>query len=116
MGKRVILKELANALSGDKGNICNIGLIAKKDVNYNILLKYVTAEKVKKHFGDYVKGDVIRYEMPNVSALNFVLYQSLNGGALSSLRSDTLGKCFGSGLLKMELNIDDSDLKFIEQD
>ncbi len=110
MRRKIKLKELARSRSGDKGDICNVGLLAKKPAYYDILKREVTAERVKKHFDYYVEGKVERYEMPNIEALNFVLHAALNGGAASSLRSDALGKCFGSGLLKMEIEIDAQEL------
>ncbi len=107
---KIRLKELARSRSGDKGNTCNIGLISRKPQYYPILLREVTAEKVKKHFGDFARGEVVRYEMPNIDALNYVLYEALNGGAASSIRSDNLGKCFGSALLKMWVEVEESEL------
>jgi hypothetical protein len=110
MAMKIRLKELARSRSGDKGNTCNIGLIAKKSQYYPVLLREVTADKVKDHFGDFVRGKVVRYEMVNIDALNFVLYEALNGGAASSIRSDNLGKCFGSALLKMWVEVDENEL------
>lgn len=110
MTVKIRLKELAQSRSGDKGNTCNIGLIAKKPQYYPVLQREVTAEKVKKHFGDFVRGEVARYEMANIDALNFVLYEALNGGAASSLRSDNLGKCFGGALLKMWVEVNENEL------
>lgn len=100
---RVLLKELAHARSGDKGNTVNIGLFPYREEDYQLLKEQVTAEKVKDHFRGLVEGEVVRYEAPNINAFNFVLRGALNGGASRSLRSDNLGKCFGANLLRMEI-------------
>lgn len=103
---RILLKELAHARSGDKGDTVNIGLFPYRDDDYQLLKEKMTAERVKEHFKGLVKGDVIRYEVPNINAFNFVLRGALNGGASRSLRSDNLGKCFGANLLRMYVDID----------
>lgn len=107
MKRRIRLNEIAHGRSGDKGNISNIGLIAYDEQGYEILKKYVTAERVKEHFRDEVKGRVDRYEMPNLLALNFVLYEALGGGGSRSLRVDSLGKNMYTALLRMEIDIDE---------
>lgn len=109
MAKKVIrLREICHARSGDKTNKSNIGLIANAPKYYPVILKEVTAERVKEHFSHFVKGHVERYEMKNLNALNFIAYEALGGGAASSLRVDNLGKCFGAYLLRMEIEIDES--------
>ncbi|MBS4020976.1 MAG: hypothetical protein KGZ79_00945 [Dethiobacter sp.] len=108
--RQVQLYEVARSRSGDKGDSCNIGLIARQPKYYQLLEREVTAERVKSHFGFYVKGKVERYEMPNIDALNFVLHGALNGGAASSIRSDNLGKCFSSVLLRMYIKVDEKEL------
>jgi len=102
----VLLRELAHARSGDKGNTVNIGLFPYRDEDYELLKEKVTADRVKKHFAGLVEGEVVRYEVPNLRACNFVLKGALNGGASRSLRSDNLGKCFGANLLRMYVEID----------
>lgn len=104
----VPLWRFAHARSGDKGDIANIGLIATEDRFYELLLREVTAERVKAHFGDFVRGDVIRYEMPNIRALNFVLRGALGGGGTLSLRTDAQGKTLSAALLRMEIDARDS--------
>jgi hypothetical protein len=99
--------DLAHGRSGDKGDICNVGLIARDERAFAILRRQVTEERVKEHFGALVTGAVRRYEMPNIRALNFVLHGGLNGGGTQSLRSDALGKVMYAWLLRMEL--DDAD-------
>ncbi len=98
---KMLLKELAHARSGDKGNTVNIGLFPYNEKDYQLLKEQVTPQRVKQHFGEMVQGEVIRYEVPNINAFNFVLRGALNGGASRSLRSDNLGKCFGANLLRM---------------
>lgn len=97
------LNLLASARSGDKGNICNIGVMAKTPEAYTILKERLTADKVKAHFGDLIKGTVVRYEWDAIESLNFVCHEALDGGASASMRMDALGKNFSSHLLRMEI-------------
>ncbi|HIV80391.1 MAG TPA: hypothetical protein IAB13_05485 [Candidatus Avanaerovorax faecigallinarum] len=97
------LWEIAHSRTGDKGNISNISLIAYKPEDYEMLKEKVTAEKVKEHFAGMVKGDVVRYELPNIQALNFVMYDALGGGVTRSLSVDMHGKGLSSYLLDMEI-------------
>jgi hypothetical protein len=96
--------DLAHGRSGDKGDICNIGLIARSDEAYKRLCRQVTAERLQDHFGELIKGGVDRYELPNINALNFVCKGALDGGGTLSLRSDHLGKVMYTWLLRMELD------------
>jgi hypothetical protein len=105
--KKIKLLEIASARSGDKNDICNIGLMARKPEFYPILKEKITAEKVKAHFGVLIKGKVERFEWEAIEALNFVCHQALDGGGSRSMRMDTLGKNFSSHLLRMEIEIDD---------
>jgi len=107
--KEIFLKEIAYARSGDKGNTCNIGLFAYKPEDYEFLKQEVTAERVKAHFAGIVEGDVIRYELPNLHALQFVLKRALGGGGPLSLRMDNLGKNMGNALLKMKICISEEE-------
>ncbi|MCB0629544.1 MAG: hypothetical protein KDD15_07425 [Lewinella sp.] len=100
------LRQLAHSRTGDKGNISNISLIAYREEDYPLLKQYITAAKVKAYFADIVKGEVIRYEMPNIAALNFVMYDALGGGVTRSLALDKHGKSLSSALLDMEIDID----------
>jgi hypothetical protein len=102
---RVKLLEIAHARSGDKGDASNIGLIALKPEYYPILVQHVTAPRVKEHFRELCQGEVTRYELPNLHALNFVLQKSLDGGGTVSLRTDAQGKTFSAALLRMEVDI-----------
>jgi len=103
---RVCLVEIAHARSGDKGDTANVGLIAKDAKHYPALVREVTAERVKQHFAELCKGNVKRYELPNLGALNFLLEESLGGGGTMSLKSDPQGKTYSAALLRMEIEID----------
>jgi hypothetical protein len=96
------LYDLAYGRSGDKGDIANISVIARTPEAYQELKAKLTVERVKAHFGDLVKGRVVRYEMDNIEALNFVCYAALDGGGTRSLRIDPLGKSLAGALLYME--------------
>ncbi len=106
----VQLAQLAHGRSGDKGDIANIGLIAKKPLYYAILVREVTPDRVKAHFGDLVLGGVERFLLPNVHALNFVLHQALDGGGTLSLRTDAQGKTYSAGLLRMQIEVQPDEL------
>jgi hypothetical protein len=103
------LTKLAHARSGDKGDTANVGLIALNDEYYPLLRREVTAERVKRHFGGICKGEVERFELPNLSALNFLLHESLGGGGTLSLMTDAQGKTFSTALLRMEIEVDDRE-------
>jgi hypothetical protein len=102
---KVALSRLAHTRSGDKGDTCNIGVIAWEQRFYPILVQELTADRVKRHFGDLVAGPVERYELPNLGALNFLLHQALGGGGTVSLRTDAQGKTFGAALLSLEIEV-----------
>ena len=95
------LREIAHSRTGDKGNISNISVIAYKQQDYETIKQKVTAEKVKEYFSGIVKGDVVIYELPNLWALNIVMYQALGGGVTRSLSLDTHGKSLSSLLMDM---------------
>jgi hypothetical protein len=107
---KVPLSRIAHTRSGDKGDTCNIGVIAWEDRFYPILLREVTPERVKAHFGSLVEGPVERYELPNLAALNFLLHQALGGGGTVSLRTDAQGKTFGAALLNLEIEAAPNEL------
>ncbi|HEY8184421.1 MAG TPA: hypothetical protein VIF64_00030 [Pyrinomonadaceae bacterium] len=106
---RVQLTKLAHARSGDKGDTANIGLIALQDAIYPILVREVTADRVKQHFTGICKGNVDRFELPNLGALNFLLHESLGGGGTLSLMTDAQGKTFSTALLRMVVEITDEE-------
>jgi len=104
---KTALYNLAHARAGDKGNLCNIGVIARRPEYYPALVQEITAERVKAYFGPWCKGRVERFLLPNLEALNFVLHEALDGGGLASLRLDTQGKAYGFALLRMEIEVSD---------
>jgi hypothetical protein len=104
---KIPLVKIAHTRSGDKGDTCNIGVIAWEARWYPVLVREVTAERVKAHFGELVEGPVERFELPNLGALNFLLHQALGGGGTVSLRTDAQGKTFGAALLSLEIEIDE---------
>lgn len=99
------LYELAHSRAGDKGNILMLSLFPYQEKDYSLLCKEVTKEKVKQHFKDIVNGEIIRYEVPNIAALQFVCYQALLGGVTTSLGMDTHGKSLSYALLEMEIEV-----------
>ena len=111
---QIQLAKLAHARSGDKGDTANVGLIAFRDDIYPILVREVTAERVKQHFKGICKGAVERYELPNLGALNFLLHESLGGGGTLSLMTDAQGKTFSTALLRMKIEISDAEAQNLE--
>lgn len=107
---KVSLSRIAHGRSGDKGDICNIGVIAYDARHYPLLVREVTAQRVKTFFGDFVKGKVERFELPNLAALNFLLYEALDGGGTLSLRIDAQGKTMSAALLRIEIEVSESEL------
>jgi hypothetical protein len=97
------LRDIAHSRTGDKGDTSNISLIAYDGADYPLLVQWVTAARVKAHFGDIVRGDVVRYELPLLGALNFVLERALRGGVTRSLALDAHGKSLSSALLSMAI-------------
>jgi len=97
------LREIAHSRTGDKGNISNISVIAYEARDYELLREQVTAARVKAHFAGIVQGEVVRYELPNLFALNFVMDQALGGGVTRSLALDAHGKSLSSALLDIDL-------------
>lgn len=104
------LRDIAHARAGDKGNISNISVIAYRPEHYPFLLRFLTVEKVKEYLSGFVKGEVVRYEVPSIGALNFVLHDALAGGVTRSLALDTHGKCLSFALLDMELSPDGTEI------
>lgn len=98
------LYDIAHSRAGDKGNILNVSLIPYDEDDYDYLQEKVTASAVKQHLKDIVEGEVIRYELPNIKAFNFVCYDSLLGGVTTSLGIDAHGKSLSSALLEMEIS------------
>ncbi|HEY2022474.1 AtuA-related protein [Paraburkholderia sp.] len=97
------LRELAHSRTGDKGNTLNISVICYDARHYERLRAVLSAERVKAHLRDVVRGDVVRHELPNISAFNFVLGDALGGGVTRSLALDAHGKSLSSALMDLEL-------------
>ena len=108
---RIKLLKLAHARSGDKGDTANVGLIALREDFYPLLVREVTAARVKEHFRGICKGGVERFELPNLGALNFLLHESLGGGGTLSLMTDAQGKTFSTALLRMEIELPDDEAR-----
>src|SRR5258705_6350095 len=103
------LVNLAHARSGDKGDTANVGLIALRPEIYPVLVREVTAGRVKEHFKGICKGEVERFELPNLGALNFLLHESLGGGGTLSLMTDAQGKTFSTAMLRMQIEISEEE-------
>ncbi len=108
---QIQLVKLAHARSGDKGDTANVGLLALKPEFYPVLVREVTAERVKEHFEGICYGAVERFELPNLHALNFLLHESLGGGGTLSLMTDAQGKTFSTALLRMKIEIPDEEAR-----
>lgn len=108
---RVQLVDIAHARSGDKGDTANVGLIALQPEWYPLLDKYVTRDRVRQHFTGVITGDVERYEIPNLKALNFLLHGALDGGGTLSLKTDAQGKVFSTALLRMSIDVPDEEAR-----
>ncbi len=108
---KVPLIRIAHGRSGDKGDTVNVGVIARRQELYPVIAREVTAERVRDHFGELVKGKVERFELPNVWALNFLLHEALDGGGTVSLMTDAQGKTFSTALLRLEIDVPDELLK-----
>jgi hypothetical protein len=102
---RVRLVDIAHARSGDKGNTANVGVRALRPEWYEVLDRYLTRESVAAHFAPVITGEVERYEVPNLSALNFLLHGALDGGGTLSLNTDAQGKVFSTALLRMVVDV-----------
>jgi hypothetical protein len=102
------LHEICGYRAGDKGDISNVALLADDREVYDVMVREVTAERVKAHFGAMVTGPVVRYEAENVLALNFVLHGALGGGGPRTLRADNLGKTLGGALVRLEIDVPDA--------
>jgi hypothetical protein len=102
---KVTLHELAFARSGDKGDVCNVGVMAKCPRIYEHLKQALTVERVRAHFGEMVKGAIEAYPMDNLDSINFVLRRALGGGATKTLRFDQTGKAMATAMLRLELDV-----------
>jgi hypothetical protein len=105
--RTIPLYAMAHARSGDKGDGSNVGVIAYDRRGYEILERWLTPDRVREHFAGIVLGDVERYEIPNLRALNFILHDSLGGSGSASLKNDAQGKTHGMAMLRMEIEVPD---------
>jgi hypothetical protein len=112
---KVTLHRIAHGRSGDKGDTVNVGVIARRPEFYALLHEQLTVERVRGHFGDLVKGDVQRFELPNLNALNFLLHEALGGGGTVSLMTDAQGKTFSTALLRMQVDLPDNLAQLLDQ-
>ncbi len=103
--RRVELRAIAHARSGDKGDTANVGLIARRAGDYPVLVREVTAARVARHFRGMITGPVERFELPYLRALNFLLHGALDGGGTISLKTDAQGKVFSTALLRMQVRV-----------
>ena len=106
---RIYLNQIAHGRSGDKGDTSNVCIFAREPKYYEIIKREVTIERVKEHFGDMVKGEITRYEVPSLNGFNFVMKHALGGGAPHSLRLDSLGKSMGSAFMRMKIDVDEKE-------
>jgi len=108
---KVRLLDIAHARSGDKGDTANVGLIALTRAWYPVLVRHVTQERVARHFAGQITGDVVRFELPNLHALNFLLHGALDGGGTFSLKTDAQGKVYSTALLRLVLDVPDDEAR-----
>ncbi|MEA2763736.1 MAG: hypothetical protein QOK07_140 [Gemmatimonadaceae bacterium] len=108
---KVRLLDIAHARSGDKGDTANVGVIALQPRWYALLEQFVTRDRVADHFRGMIEGEVERYELPNLNALNFLLHGALDGGGTLSLKTDAQGKVFSTALLRMVIDVPDAEAK-----
>ena len=108
---RVRLLDIAHARSGDKGDTANVGLIALEPRFFPLLSQHVTEEAVTRHFGGSIDGPVVRFDLPNLNALNFLLHGALDGGGTLSLKTDAQGKVFSTALLRMEIEVPEEEAR-----
>ncbi|MDB4887334.1 MAG: hypothetical protein JWN79_2772 [Gemmatimonadetes bacterium] len=108
---KVRLLDLAHARSGDKGDMANVGVIALRPEWYPLLVEHLTLARVKQHFAGVITGDVQRYELPNLRAINFLLQGALDGGGTMSLKMDAQGKVFSTAMLRMVLDVPDEQAR-----
>lgn len=111
---RIRLLDIAHGRSGDKGDTANVGVIALQPRWYEVLEQFVTRKRVADHFRGMIEGDVERYELPNLNALNFLLHGALDGGGTLSLKTDAQGKVYSTALLRMVIDVPDAEAKRLQ--
>ncbi len=107
----IYLNDIAHGRSGDKGDTSNVCVYARKPEYYKIIEREVTPEKLHAYFGDMVKGEITRYDVPSLGGFNFVMKHALGGGATMSLRLDSLGKSMGSAVMRMKIHVEDGEVE-----
>ena len=105
------LLDIAHARSGDKGDTANVGIIALRPEWYDVLARHLTRERVQEHFRGVITGEVDRFELPNLRALNFLLHGALDGGGTLSLKTDAQGKVYSTALLRMTIDVPDAEAR-----
>ena len=108
---KVRLVDIAHARSGDKGDTANVGVIALRPNWYPLIDAQLTRDRVRAHFAGVITGDVERYALPNLNALNFLLHGALDGGGTLSLKTDAQGKVFSTAMLRMVLDVPDDEAR-----
>lgn len=108
---KVRLLDIAHARSGDKGDTANVGVIANRPEWFPLINRELTQARVTRHFAGMIKGDVDRFELPNLNALNFLLHGALGGGGTLSLKTDAQGKVYSTALLRMVLDVPDDEAR-----
>jgi hypothetical protein len=108
---KIRLVDIAHARSGDKGDTANVGIIALRPEWYPLLARELTLDRVRAHFSGVIEGDVERFELPNLCALNFLLHGALDGGGTLSLKTDAQGKVFSTALLRLVLDVPDDEAR-----
>ena len=107
----IFLNDIAHGRSGDKGDTSNICVFARRPEYYKIIEREVTPEKLHDFFGDMVKGEITRYDLPSLNGFNFVLRHALGGGATMSLRLDSLGKSMGSAIMRLKIHVNEGEIR-----
>ena len=108
---KVRLLDIAHARSGDKGDTANVGVIATKREWYPALQRHLTLDRVREHFRGMIDGDVERFELPNIGAVNFLLHGALDGGGTLSLKTDAQGKVYSTAILRLVLDVPDDEAR-----
>jgi hypothetical protein len=111
---KVRLVDIAHARSGDKGDTANVGVIALKPEWYPLIRDQLSLDRVRAHFAGVITGDVERFELPNLLALNFLLHGALDGGGTLSLKTDAQGKVFSTAMLRMVLEVPDDTARALK--
>ena len=111
---KIRLIDIAHARSGDKGDTANVGIIALKPEWFPLLQRELTVKRVADHFEGVIEGDVERFDLPNLNALNFLLHGALDGGGTLSLKTDAQGKVFSTALLRMRIDVPDAEARALQ--